>query len=418
MKIVECENNLYKTWRIIKTLIHGDDSNSLPDEFYINDKECKNKNHIANKFNEFFTEIGSKLASNISPTDASYTDYLKSSTLTSIGIELTSPSELVSIANEFHTTQSEGMDKINPKIARGSIDSISAPLAAIINCSLISGIIPDSLKLAKVIPVFKTGDKKRIENYRPISILPYFSKFFEKVMHIRIMSFITMRDTLFNGQFGFRKGLSTYMAVLEMCDKISEARDRNLFSIGVFFDLSKAFDTVNHKILLRKLEHYGIRGMCLAWIRDYLKGRRQCVLYNGFTSHILAINCGVPQGSILGPLLFLLYVNDIHLASSALHFIMFADDTNVFMSDSSLLELINRLNVELAKVGTWFKANKLSLNLKKTNYILFSSKRKIASVHDYPFSINIDNQNINSVTSAKFLGVYIDDQYYYHGNNM
>jgi len=121
-------------------------------------------------------------------------------------------------------------------------------------------------------------------------------------------------------------------------------------------------------------------------------------------------NCGVPQGSLLGLLLFLLYVNDIHLASSALQFNMFVDDTNVFMSDCSLPELINKLNVELAKVGTWFKANKLSLNLGKTNYILFCSKKKLAFAQDYPFSVNLDNQSINHVTSTKFLGVYIDDQ--------
>jgi retron-type reverse transcriptase len=150
-----------------------------------------------------------------------------------------------------------------------------------------------------------------------------------------------------------------------MYDKISDARDSNQFSIGVFFDLSKAFDTVNHKILLKKLDHYGIRGMCLTWLRDYLTGRKQYVFYNGTASCMLDVNCGVPQGSILGPLLFLMYVNDTYLASSVLQFIMFADDTNVFMSNNSLIELVSKLNVELVKVDRWFKANKLSLNLKK-----------------------------------------------------
>src|SRR5688572_9243920 len=175
-------------------------------------------------------------------------------------------------------------------------------------------------------------------------------------------------------QNGFRTGHSTYMAVMEMYDKISEARDQNYFSIGFFFDLSKAFDTVNHEILIKKLEHYGIRGMCLGWLRDYLKDRRQCVLYNGQVSHILDIKCGVPQGSILGPLLFLIYVNDISNTSLLLRFIMFADDTNVFLSNKSLTELVTKLNDELEKVDKWFEANKLSLNLGKTNYILFCSK--------------------------------------------
>lgn len=223
------------------------------------------------------------------------------------------------------------------------------------------------------------------------------------------MSYVTMKNILYNGQYGFRKGHSTYMAVMEMCDKITEARDNNLFSIGVFFDLSKAFDTVNHDILFKKLEHYGVRGICLDWLRDYLNGRRQCVLYNGQVSHILDIKCGVPQGSILGPLLFLIYVNDISNTSPLLQFIMFADDTNVFMSNNSLTELVDKLNAELEKVDKWFKANKLSLNLEKTNYILFCSKHKKALNHDYKISVNIDKQGITRVSSAKFLGVHIDE---------
>ena len=251
-RLVECENNLHETWRIIKTLLHGCGSTALPDSIYIGDIESKDKNLIANKFNEYFTELGPKLAANVIPTGTSFNDYLKNPIPSSIGIELTSPDEIVSIAKGLRTTHSEGTDGIDPKIAKHSIETIKSPLAAIINCSLTTGVIPYSLKTAKVVPIFKSGDRQHISNYRPISVLPYFSKFFEKVMHERIMSYITAKNILYNGQFGFRKGLSTHMAVLEMCDKITEARDNNQFSIGVFLDLSKAFDTVDHDILLKK----------------------------------------------------------------------------------------------------------------------------------------------------------------------
>jgi hypothetical protein len=216
------------------------------------------------------------------------------------------------------------------------LGAISTPLATIINSSIVTSIVPDDIKVAKVIPIFKSCDKSQMCNYRPISILPYFSKFFEKNMRNRVIDCLQSRHLLIMNQYGFRSDHSTFMALLDMQTKISEAtiQSHNKFSIGAFLDLSKAFDTVNHDILLKKLEHYGIRGNCLKWFTDYLSNRKQCVSCNGHSSHFLNIKCGVPQGSILGPLLFLIhiYINDISNATSLLHFIIFVDDTNVFLS--------------------------------------------------------------------------------------
>ena len=408
-KFMDCENDLSKTWGVIKTLLHGNGISLLPDSFLINNVEIKDKHLIACKFNEFFTEIGPKLAAKIPNSNASFRDFLKSPSISSIGIELTSPTEIISIAGELRTTHSRGLDDIDPELAKYVIGAISKPLTEIINCSILKGVVPNSLKLAKITPIFKAGDRNLLTNYRPISILPYFSKFFEKVIYERVMSYLTTKNALFKSQYGFRTGHSTYMAVMEMCDKISEAKEKSHFSMGVFFDLSKAFDTVNHKILISKLEHYGIRGVCLDWLTDYLRNRKQSVLYDGHFSLVSDVTCGVPQGSVLGPLLFLIYVNDISNTSSLLHFVMFADDTNVFMSDKSIHVLVNKMNIELKLVGDWFKANKLSLNLEKTNFILFCSRRKLANVPRCDISINIDNQCISKVTSAKFLGVHIDE---------
>src|ERR1043165_1332461 len=224
-----------------------------------------------------------------------------------------------------------------------------------------------------------------------------------------MMTYITANNILYKGQYGFRKDHSTFMAVMEMYDKILEARDNGHFSIGIFLNLSKAFNTVNHEILISKLNHYGIREICLNWIRDYLRNRKQCISYNGHASSMLDVKCGVPHGSILGPLLFLIYVNDISHTSTTLQFLMFADDTNMFMSSKSLVELVDKFNIELQKVNNWFKANKLSLNLNKTNYILFCSKNNEAFEHDFKLTINIDKQSISRVASSKFLGVHIDE---------
>jgi hypothetical protein len=265
--------------------------------------------------------------------------------------------------------------------------------------------VPNDIKIAKIIPLYKSGDKNKINNYRPISILPYFSKYFEKIMYRRIFDYFTRKNLLSKNQYGFRAGHSTFMALLEMQNKISEAIDNNMFSLGIFFDLSKAFDTVDHSILLKKLEHYGIRGINLAWFSSYLENRMQCVSYHSHLSPKMIIQCGVPQGSILGPLLFLIYINDICNTSKLLNFIIFADDTNVFIADKSFSNLINIANRELESVSLWFKVNKLSLNLDKTNFILFRSHRKSSPGE---IKVCIDNKALPMVNSTKFLGVYID----------
>ena len=267
-----------------------------------------------------------------------------------------------------------------------------------------TGIFPDALKIAKICPVFKSGEKTRFENYRPISVLSSFSKFFEKVIFNRLLSYLNSNDILIKNQYGFRKNHSTSMPLIEMYEKISTAIDKCEFPIGIFIDLSKAFDTLDHKILLQKLKHYGIRGVALKLFESYLSNRKQCVVLNNYTSSTKNISFGVPQGSILGPLLFILYVNDITNCSKYLHFILFADDTNLFYSCSDINVLFQTVNAELAKLAKWFRANKLSLNVEKTNYILFGGKH----LPNINFTLLIDGSKIEQVDSTKFLGIIID----------
>ena len=269
------------------------------------------------------------------------------------------------MTKELNDTNSYGIDCIPTTIIKKCIVQIAKPLSAIINCSFNSGYFPDQLKIAKICPILKNGDGNIITNYRPISVLPSFSKVFEKIVHNRLSSYLKSNEILKHNQFGFRQNHSTYMAIQDMYNRISESIDNHNCCIGIFLDLAKAFDTVNHKILLKNLGHYGIRGLALQWFVDYLSNRKQYVCYNDASSSLKDITCGVPQGSILGPLLFIIYMNDIMHCSSLLHFILFADDTNLFYSCKSLSDLITITNHELIKVSQWFRANKLSLNVKK-----------------------------------------------------
>ena len=215
-----------------------------------------------------------------------------------------------------------------------------------------------------------------------------------------------MENMLNNNQFGFRKDHSTVMALMCLIDKISKAVENGEYVLGLFLDFSKAFDTVDYDVLFMKLYHYGIRGCALQWFKSYLLDRVQYVSYNNYDSSTKSVKCGVPQGSILGPLLFLIYVNDLSDVSKSLFDVMFADDTNLFLIDKNLTDIEYKMNTELLKINEWIQVNKLSLNIGKTNYMLFKGNRKVATLPN----IKMNNIDISCIQKSKFLGVIIDDK--------
>ena len=299
------------------------------------------------------------------------------------------------------------MDNISSKLLKTIINDIAPILSHIFNRSLATGIVPSLLKIAKVTPIFKSGDNQTFSNYRPISILPSVSKILEKIMYVRLYDFIASNNILSPHQFGFRAKRSTHMAINDLYCNITNSLDNKLHCLGIFLDLSKAFDTLNHDILLHKLNLYGIRGLANTWIRNYLSDRKQYVVYDHKMSDEGKIVCGVPQGSILGPLLFLIYINDLPLSSSNSHFIIFADDTNILFSHRDPDQLEKNINHELMNISNWFKLNKLSLNIDKTNFMIF--KNKHSNKPDLNFKIEIDDKNIEKVDVTKFLGILIDE---------
>ena len=200
-------------------------------------------------------------------------------------------------------------------------------------------------------------------------------------MHKRLYHFLELHNVLFDKQFGFRKNNSTSYALMEITEKIKESIDNGKYGRGIYIDLRKAFDTVNHNILIKKLEHYGVRGILLEWFKSYLNERKQFVFMNGESSDLKYISCGVPQGSVLGPLLFLLYINDLPNISAKLKFFLFADDTNIYFESDDLLNVEKTVNKELKKLYLWLNVNRLSLNVSKTNYIIFHPYNKPLRKH-------------------------------------
>jgi len=393
------------TWNIIKDVMNKPKEKSKITQIKWGNVQSKTLVDIAETFNQYFSSIGKNLARNAGASNTQFSNFLGTSNRHSIFLVPTDKDEVVKIVNSQHDKKSSGFDGIDNCLLKKMIAHIADPLVYIINLSISSGIVPDNMKIAKVVPIFKKGNKDDVNNYRPISLLTTFSKIIERIIYIRTIKFCQLHNIFTEFQFGFRENHSTSHALLSFVQKTTKSLDQFCHMVGVFLDFSKAFDTINHQILLKKLYHYGIRGKALEWFRSYLSNRKQFVTVNDIDSQLLNIDCGVPQGSILGPLLFIIFINDFHNCSDKLSFLMFADDSNLFFSHPDPQILVNTVNTELVKVLQWIKANKLTLNVTKSKYMIFSN-----SLEELPDDIFVDTTALEQVSNIKFLGVNVDNK--------
>ena len=407
-RFLETKHDMKKTWQNINFLIHKQHNKSnFPEVFNDNNMNYKSNIEIANGFNNYFTTIGSKLANSITNQNKTAAEFLAKEPLPhSLFLNPAIPQEISNVVNAMHPKTSCGYDNISPKLVKKCSHALVNPLVHIINLSLSTGTFPDKMKLAKVIAIYKSNNPSNFSNYRPISLLPTFSKILERVIYNRLYNFILKHNILNTSQYGFQKGLSTEYALLELQDRIVKSLASKEYCVGFFLDLSKAFDSLDHKILIEKLNHIGIRGIALELFKSYLNARKQYTQFRSAKSHPNLISYGIPQGSILGPLLFLIYINDFPNNLKISKSILFADDTTLLFHDSDSQNLLQTINSELDVACKWFSANKLSLNVAKTKYVIFHSPQKKLPTH--LSNIKIGNFSIERADSVKFLGIWVD----------
>ena len=296
---------------------------------------------------------------------------------------------------------------VHPSIIKANVNIFSCHIAELYNFSLSVPEFPDGSKIGRVNPVYKSGPPDCIDNYRPISVLPVLSKIFEKLTFKRMDGFLTRFNILSDCQFGFRSGRSTTQAITKLLTCILPAYHNKIYCACFFLDLRKAFDTIDHRILLQKLEHYGFRGNCCSYLESYYQNRKQYVYINGNKSDMMTISTGVPQGSILGPICFSLFINDLPLAVEA-DTVMFADDAAFVLKSSSLTDLYEKISKLFSDLSIYLRNNRLIANSDKSKLMMFSS-RLTQNLPDLEFAENV----IEWVDEFKYLGLTITNKLSY-----
>ena len=413
------QGDLRKSWQLINEITgrKKGGGSKLPDSFFSSENPdilLSNPSDIANGFNSFFNTIGPSLSAKIDDTNIprdNFRRYLSKEPEHEFKFHPVAPSQLLQIVKNMKFKTSYGSDYISNRLMKKAIPLLLVPLTKLFNISMATGFVPSQMKLAKVIPLYKEGSTMQFNNYRPIAIISTIAKLLEKVVHTKLSNYLENDCLIHPHQFGFRGNHSVDHALMLFSNNILHSKNKNLFNLTIFLDVKKAFDSVNLDTLLTKLSlQFGIKNIELKWLKHYLE-RSQFTLVDKTFSEVLKMLCGLPQGSSLSPLLFLLYINDLPNASSFFT-LLFADDTTLQLEAESIALLFELATRELSKIHEWFSSNKLTLNISKTKFMIFFPENNTSN---YP-SLKMGASVIQRVGSdleekaVRFLGVWVDDR--------
>ena len=401
------KKNTRKLWEIINNSMGKlSNKNCVINSLCIENVTVTDPKDIANELCNHYSTVGKKLSSKILTLKTYVSKIMRNSN--SLFMSPTTRDEILLLIDKLPSKRSSGYDNLDNVLLKQLKFEIATPLEIVFNKSLQMGTFPCQMKNAEVIPLYKNKEDLCV-NYRPISLLMTMSKLLEKIVYKRTYNFLDTTGQLYSSQCGFRSKHSCENAISELVGHVIKGHERKEHTAAIFLDLSKAFDTLDHSLLLRKLELYGIRGDALGWFRSYLSNRKMRVKYCGEGETIYSkwknVTHGTPQGSCLGPLLFLIFCNDLHQNLTYLSCIQFADDTILYVTHKNLRVLKACIEHDLSIITNWFGANSLTLNINKTSLLLFDYRKKQNNV----LELNVSGNIIKSVKSTKFLGVILDN---------
>ena len=402
-----------ETWSTINKLIHKRSKTTKIQSLKADSIIIFDSKEIANSMNQFFCTVGEKLSNDIPETvNPLLTDeYIVNPKNAPFSFIPVAPKQLIETMGKFKTSLGSGLDGISSFCLKVGMPVLAGSLSQLFNMSMSLGLFPDDWKIARVAPIYKDGSEDETSNYRPISVLPVISRLFEKLVYNQLYGFLNMNKLLFSQQSSFRLQHSVLTCHLKYTNNWYLNLEKSECTAVTFISLKEAFDSVNHDTHVQKLEHYGVKNKEIRWFRSYLTNRKQCCKVNGQLSDLGLIKTGVPQGSCLGPLLFIIYVNDLHFSLRYSDVNMYADDTSLSFSSKSIPLINECVNEDLGYLKSWLNANKLSLYVTKTQSLVIGRSKPLNDIEKErgvkPL-FNVGDETVSIVKQAKYLRVMVD----------